>query len=123
VPATTLVTLESLAVTVYAQGEEPSVRDRTHLSYQFEIQIGVQKRLPEGVDPESEPGNATIDAHAEVIEQIVDYLSKNSEPGKPSITYGSARWIKTSIPMLADPEHLADRRVMTSLIILTLKIL
>jgi hypothetical protein len=122
-PASDLEDLDGLTVTVVATRDDPSQLDRLKLQHEVEVQIGVQKRLSPDIDPESEAGNDELDAHVEVVEQIADYLSKNSEPGKPNITYGSARWTKTSIPMLADPEHLADRRVMTSLIILTLKIL
>jgi hypothetical protein len=108
-PAYELSELAELKVTVVPKAIEISGSTRSVSQYDFAIDIGVQKKLPSGSDMETE-----VEAMGALVDEIAEYLRKRSLADTPW-----AVWVNTKNEPPYVPEHLAEKRVFTSVLTIT----
>lgn len=119
VPAVKLTDLEQdqLRVTVVAASRDQSLLDRTNNVDEIEIHVGVQRRISEDCQPDTEAGATELDGYATLAEQIADYLSVRGE-----LASTGAKWLRTTNNPIYDTDQLMTERTFMSLISVTYKI-
>jgi hypothetical protein len=121
VPANQLKDLDGLVLTVPPIGpEQRTLEARKLIQKVFSVDIGIQKRLTPGCNPESAQGNAEVDALMLFAEQVAAFFEPPG-PTNGSITATTAWWVGTAIEPAYDPAHLRELRVFTSRVILTVR--
>lgn len=99
---------------VYISPREASTRSRLDRAgtqqKTITVDVAVAQKLPEGIKPYEEAGNAWLDARLEIAEKIADYFTRASTAGK---------WISTE-HNLFNREMFETNSVFFSLITLTL---
>jgi len=108
-PRVELKDMGTLHVTVVPKAVVTDVASRSTADYQYQIDVGVQKRFAAGANEAEE-----IDPLLLIVEQIADYLRF-----KRLDDYTAAMWIKTEHPALYAPEHMEQLRQFTSVLTLT----
>ena len=110
-----LADLADLRVTVVPKGFEASVASRSLSQYDVQVDVGIQKKLAAGGDEDTE-----VATMCGLVEEIADFLKGNRLEG----TGWSASWVR---PAVNDPvystEHLAEKRVFTSVLTLTYRVM
>jgi hypothetical protein len=111
---------EALSVQVVARADNRELLNRGgDCLREIPIDIGVQRRLATGTNPQSEGANAELDAMLALVEQIADFL----EPGMVvGVEAKQAVVTRTLVDPLYAPEHLMSNSVFTSIVHLTLKL-
>ena len=113
-PAFELADLTQLRVTVVPKAVEITGSSRSASQYDVQVDIGIQKKLS---------GNST-DLDTEVallcglVEEIADYLRR-----RPLAAAPFAGWLRTANEPIYAPDHLAEKRVFTSVLTLTYRTL
>ena len=114
-PSVELADLAELRVTVVPKGFEASVASRSLSQYDVQVDIGIQKKLPAGADEDTE-----VATMCGLVEEVADFLKGKRLEG----TGWSASWVR---PAVNDPvystEHLAEKRVFTSVLTLTYRVM
>jgi len=114
-PSFELADLADLRVTVVPKGFEASVASRSLSQYDVQVDVGVQKKLPAGADEDTE-----VATMCGLVEEVVDFLKGKALEGEG----WRAVWAR---PATNDPvystEHLAEKRVFTSVLTLTYRVM
>ena len=100
--------LVGLKVTVVPKAVEITGSTRSASQYDFAIDIGIQKKLAPGSDPDSE-----VVSLGAVVDQIAEYLRQRKLAAAPF-----AAWVSTINDPVYAPEHLLEKRVFTSVLTL-----
>ncbi len=114
-PSFELTDLADLRVTVVPKGFEASVASRSLSQYDVQVDIGIQEKLPAGADEDAE-----VAAMCGLVEEVADFLK-----GKRLAGDGwSAAWVRPAVnDPVYSPEHLAEKRVFTSVLTLTYRVM
>lgn len=97
--------LETLQVSVVPKGMTFALESRSSVSVDLALDVGVQKRI----DPERQ----------EEIDELVNLVEELGEVLKRDVDSPAAVWLSLANEPIYAPDHLADRRVFTS--VLTVK--
>jgi len=106
-PEFDLADLAELQVTVVPKGVEISRADRAHGQYDVQVDIGVQKKIGSDVDAE-------VTDLLGLVDEIADFLCRRTLASAPW-----AVWLRTSNEPIYAPEHLAEKRLFTSVLTVT----
>jgi hypothetical protein len=106
-PVYDLTQMADLKVTVVPKGVQISGATRAASQFDVQVDVGIQKKL--GSDLETEV--ATL---LDLVDEVAQYLRKRPLAGVPH-----ASWISTANEPVYAPEHLADKRLFTSVLTLT----
>lgn len=118
VPAFVLEELDEINVKVVPHLYDRTNADRSSVQREIPIDIGIARRLPEGVDPTDESANATIDPIMTFAEEVADLFG----PGELAST--GAKWVRTEIPdQPYDVAKLAQNRQFLAIVRVTFRIL
>lgn len=85
--------------------------------HDLQIDIGIQKRLEPGTDPQKDTANPELDDLADFAEAVSDFF----EPGM-ELTGTRAVVVESTIDPVYAPEHLVSHNVFTSIVRLGLKL-
>jgi len=99
--------MDALHVSVVPKSMTEEAASRNDVDYQYQIDIGVQKRF-------TKLESSEIDPLVDLVEQIAALFKLASLP-----TYTDVTWIKTDHPALYAPEHMEQLRQFTSVLTLT----
>ncbi len=110
-PEHELADLKSLSVTVVPRGVEITGSSRTMSQHDVQIDIGIQKKIGKATDTEV----ATL---LGLVDEIVDFLKRRTLQAAPW-----AAWIRTANEPVYAPDHLAEKRLFTSVLTLTYRVL
>ena len=114
-PSFELTDLAELRVTVVPKAMETSTASRSLSQYDVQVDVGIQKKLPAGADEDVE-----VATMCGLVEEIADFLKGKALEG----TGWRAVWAQ---PATNDPvysvEHLAEKRVFTSVLTLTYRVM
>jgi hypothetical protein len=110
-PSFELTDLTDLRVTVVPKGFEASIASRSLSQYDVQVDVGIQKKLAAGADEEVE-----VATMCGLVEEVADFLK-----GKPLEGDGwRASWVRPAVnEPVYSTEHLAEKRVFTSVLTLT----
>jgi hypothetical protein len=111
-PRVELKDMGTLHVTVVPKAVITEVSSRSTADYQYQIDVGVQKRFAAGDDEADE-----LDPLLGLVEQIADYLRL-----KRLDEFTDAMWIKTEHPALYAPEHMEQFHQFTSILTFTFRL-
>ena len=111
VPLFDLADLKAVHVTVVGRSFEQEPVSRADTSTDVEIDVAVQKKVG-SVEP------AEIDPLADLVEAVIVFFRNRRLAGKPD-----AMWRSTKNDMLYIPEHLDEKRLFTSVVTLTYRVL
>ena len=103
-PAFDLADLAGLHVTVVPKGVEITGASRSLSQHDYQIDVGVQKKL--GSDLEAETA-----AMLALVDEIAAFLRRRSMAG--------AAWVRSVNEPIYSPEHLAEKRLFTSVLTVT----
>jgi hypothetical protein len=120
VPAVDLRTLGTgISVLVVPRADGRELLDRGgDIIHDILIDIGIQKKLGSGIDPESADANPEIDAFVAFVEEVAGFL----RPGlAATVAKGTAQIRITTIDPLFRPDHLVEKSVLTSVVTVALK--
>ena len=106
-PAFDLADLAGLHVTVVPKGVEITGASRSLSQHDHQIDVGVQKKV--GSDLE-----ADVSALCGLVEEIAAFLARRPLTGVPG-----AAWVRTANEPVYSPEHLAEKRLFTSVLTVT----
>ena len=106
-PMFELAELAQLRVTVVPRGVEIGGAMRLGNQFDFQIDIGVQRKLGTDLDTEV----ATL---CGLVEAIAAYLRRRPLTGMPH-----AAWVRTQNDPVYAPDHLAQQRAFTSVLTIT----
>ncbi len=113
-PSFELADLADLRVTVVPKGVEITGASRSLSQYDVQVDIGIQKKLPAGADEDTE-----VPTMCGLVEEVADFLK-----GKPLEGDGwRASWVRTANEPVYSTEHLAEKRVFTSVLTLTYRVM
>lgn len=112
-PAFDLADLADLHVTVVPRAVETAAASRSFTQHDYLIDVGVQKRVSAGSDVE-----ADVAVLSGLVEQIVAFLRGRSLAGVPG-----AAWVRSVNEPVYSPEHLAEKRLFTSVLTVTYRLL
>jgi len=112
VPNFDLKDMKDLHVTVVPRGVELSTASRSLLQHDVQIDVAVQKKLPQDTTGDM----AAIDALMGLVQEIADFLRAVGR-------FGDAQWVKTENKPVYSSEHLEQLRQLTSVLTLTLRML
>ena len=101
-----LADLKDLRVTVVPRGVEITGASRTLSQHDVQIDVGVQKKLLAGTDLDTE-----VAALCGLVEEIAAFLKGRRLTG--------AAWVRTANEPVYSPEHLAEKRLFTSVLTVT----
>ena len=105
IPLYDIAELKSLTVTVVPKKVEIAAATRATSSYEFAIDIGIQKKIGKDTDAE-------VTALSVIVGEIVDYLIS-----KRKLTAASwAQFVRIANEPVYSPEHLAEDRVFFSIV-------
>lgn len=109
-PQFELPEMEDLHVTVVPKTVEITGATRGTGTYDYKIDVAVQKRF--------ETGDATeLDPLLRLVEEIADHFRFKRLDGHPA-----AAWVKTEHPAIYAPEHMENFRQFTSVVTLTFRV-
>ena len=108
-----LADLKDLHVTVVPRGVEISGASRALCQHDFQIDVGVQKKLSAGADIDTEVAELIG-----LVEEIAEFLQRRRLADVPE-----AAWVKTANDPVYAPEHLAEKRLFTSVVTVTYRLL
>jgi hypothetical protein len=114
-PSFELADLTDLRVTVVPKAVETSIASRSLSQYDVQVDVGIQKKLPAGADEEVE-----VATMCGLVEEVADFLK-----GKPLEGDGwRASWVRPAVnEPVYSTEHLAEKRVFTSVLTLTYRVM
>ena len=107
-PAFELADLAGLHVTVVPKGVEVTGASRSLSQHDFLIDVGVQKKL--GSDLEAETA-----AMLALVDEIAGFLGRRAVAG--------AAWVRSLNEPVYSPEHLAEKRLFTSVLTVTYRLM
>ena len=110
-----LADLADLRVTVVPKGVEITGASRSLSQYDVQVDVGIQKKLPAGSDEDAE-----VATMCGLVEEVADFLK-----GKPLEGDGwRASWVRPAVnEPVYSTEHLAEKRVFTSVLTLTYRVM
>ena len=109
-----LTELAELRVSIVPRAIDSTGASRSLAQHDVQVDIGIQQKLPAGGgEPE-----ATIAPLLELVERIATYLQR-----RRLATLPSAVWVRTANEPIYAPEHLVEKRVFTSVLSLTYRVL
>jgi len=106
-PAFDLADLAGLHVTVVPKGVEITGASRSLSQHDYQIDVGVQKKV--GSEPETD-----VAALCGLVEEIAVFLRRRALTGVPG-----AAWVRSANEPVYSPEHLAEKRLFTSVLTIT----
>ena len=106
-PVYELTQMVDLKVTVVPKGVQIDGATRATSQFDVQIDIGIQRKL--GSDLE-----ADVAELLDLVDQVAQYLRK-----RPLAAAPHACWVSTANEPVYAPEHLADKRLFTSVLTLT----
>ena len=109
VPREDLESLRGLAVTVVYMGQRAVPDSRAAWRHEYDIDIGVQKKLTTDTDDEA-------DYYSDLLDAIADYW-KTHTPGTTAARLVKSEWINPYVP-----DHMTTNRVFTGVIRLTFRL-
>jgi hypothetical protein len=113
VPLFDLKDLKTLHVSVVGRSFEQEQIARSQYATELGVDVAVQYKFDgSGVIPTTD-----IDPLSDLVEAIIEFFRS-----RELASYAAARWISTSNGSLYLPEHLANKRLFTSVITLTYKV-
>jgi hypothetical protein len=107
-----LMELADLKVTIIPRGLEHDLANRTAGDRQVQVDVAIQQKLPE--DPAAEI--AFCDELTGLVEQIADFVGSQR-------AFGPGLWVGTANEPIYSPDHLRDKRVFTSVLTFTFRII
>lgn len=110
VPLFDLADLKTVHVTVVGRSFEQEPFSRADTATDVEIDVAIQKKVA-NVEP------SEIDPLADMVEAVIGYMKDRRLTGCPS-----ALWRGTKNAMMYIPEHLDEKRLFTSVITLTYRV-
>lgn len=110
VPEFALADMKTLHVTVVPKGWESQLASRSSSQFEYQIDVGVQKKWLTG-------DNAELDGLLALVERIADHFR-----AKRLTTMPAAMWVKAENTPLYSPEHMKDLRQFTSVLTLTFQV-
>ena len=114
-PSFELADLADLRVTVVPKGFEASIASRSLSQYDVQVDIGIQKKLAAGADEDTE-----VPVMCGLVEEVADFLKGKRLEG----TGWSASWVRPAVnEPVYSTEHLAEKRVFTSVLTLTYRVM
>ena len=106
-PVYDLTQMADLKVTVVPKGVQITGATRAASQFDVQIDIGIQKKLGNDLDAE-------VAALLDLVDEIAQYLRK-----RPLASAPHAAWVSTVNEPVYAPEHLAGKRLFTSVLTLT----
>ncbi|HQL76235.1 MAG TPA: hypothetical protein PLD58_23890 [Phycisphaerae bacterium] len=113
-PVFDLADMKTLHVSVVPKGVEMQGASRTLVQHDYQIDVGVQKKLP--TNPSGD--NAEIDALMALVEEIADFFRQRRLQALPNVV-----WVQTQNLPIYSLEHLEQLRQFTSVLTLTFRVL
>jgi len=113
-PVFELPDMKTLHVSVVPKGVEMQGASRTLIQHDYQIDVGVQKKLP--TSPSGD--NAEIDTLMALVEEVADFFRQRRLQAMPNVV-----WVKTENQPVYSPEHLEQLRQFTSVLTLTFRVL
>jgi len=110
-PAFDLADLAGLHVTVVPKGVEVTGATRSLSQHDHQIDVGVQKKLTTDMDTET----ATM---LGLVDEIAAFLRRRPLAGVPG-----AAWVRSVNEPVYSPEHLAEKRLFTSVLTVTYRLM
>jgi hypothetical protein len=110
-PEFELPDMKTLRVTVVPRGWESQTATRAAAQCDYQIDIGVQKKLAAGDNPE-------IDGLLGLVERIADHFRTHRLTAMPN-----AVWVGCENSPLYSPEHMKELRQFTGVLTLTFRVL
>jgi len=110
-PAFELADLTGLHVTVVPKAVEVTGASRSLSQHDCQIDVGVQKKLGSDLDGEV----ATL---CGLVEEIAAFLRR-----RPLASVPGAAWVRSANEPVYSPEHLAEKRLFTSVITVTYRLM
>ncbi|MFB3894445.1 MAG: hypothetical protein ACE15C_20785 [Phycisphaerae bacterium] len=110
-PEFELADMKDLRVTVVPRGWDSQTATRAAAQCDYQIDIGVQKKVASGDNPE-------LDALVGLVERIADHFRTHRLTAMPS-----AVWVRNENVPLYAPEHMKELRQFTSVLTLTFRVL
>jgi len=108
-----LADLKDLQVTVVPRGVEITGASRALSQHDVQIDVGVQKKLSADTEMDAEVAELLG-----LVEEIADFMARRPLQAMPL-----AAWVKTANDPVYAPEHLAEKRVFTSVLTLTYRVM
>lgn len=115
VPRLDLADADDVLITVVPSGLRTEQAARGLVQKEVDVDLGIQKRLTQGANPEDATLNAEIDALMGLVEEIVDFF----EPG--DLFAGCVLMQPGANDPIWSPEHLQNDKTFTSVVRLTVK--
>ena len=112
-PAFELADLAGLHVTVVPKGVEVTGASRSLSQHDYQIDVGVQKKFSAGSELE-----ADVAALGGLAEEIAVFLRRRPLAGVPG-----AAWVRSANEPVYSPEYLAEKRLFTSVITVTYRLM
>jgi len=106
-PAFDLADLAGLHVTVVPKGVEITGASRSLSQHDHQIDVGVQKKVGSELEID-------VAALCGLVEEIAVFLARRPLTGLPG-----AAWVRTANEPVYSPEHLAEKRLLTSVLTVT----
>ena len=106
-PAFTLEEMQTLHVTVVPREIASSILDRARDEDEVKVDVAVQKKVASAAVEEVDPLLA-------LVQEIADFLNRTA--------MGDATWKKTENKPVYAPEHLREKRLFTSVLTLTYRL-
>jgi len=103
--------LQDLRVTVVPRAVEITGSSRTMSQHDVQIDVGVQKKLGTDLDTE-------VAELVGLVEEIAGFLQRRPLSAAPQ-----ACWVRTANEPVYAPDHLAEKRLFTSVLTLTYRLL
>jgi len=113
-PVFDLADMKTLHVSVVPKGVEMQGASRTLVQHDYQIDVGVQKKLP--TNPSGD--NAEIDVLMALVEEIADFFRQRRLQTLPNVV-----WVQTQNLPIYSLEHLEQLRQFTSVLTLTFRVL
>ena len=106
-PVYDLTQMADLKVTVVPKAVQIDGATRATSQFDVQIDIGIQRKLGSNLE-------ADVAALLDLVDQVAQYLRN-----RPLATAPHAMWVSTANEPVYAPEHLADKRLFTSVLTLT----
>ena len=106
-----LADLKDLRVTAVPRGVEITGSSRSLCQHDVQIDIGVQKKISADTDTQ-------VAELLGVVDEIAEFLQRRRLAAVPS-----AAWVKTANEPVYAPDHLAEKRLFTSVLPVTYRLL
>ena len=110
-PAFELADLAGLHVTVVPKGVEITGASRSLSQHDYQIDVGVQKKVGSELE-------ADVAALCGLVEEIAVFLRRRALTGAPG-----AAWVRSANEPVYSPEHLAEKRLFTSVLTVTYRVM